>query len=578
MDLTSWHNAANTVGNEGRGFSYLWEQQSSIEDMANEILRYVNGVVYTDMATGKICIVLAREASTAGLDHLTASHFLEPPQLNRPHWSDTKNQVDLTYTDRSTILHETKSVTDIELANYQVQGVFVPAQVQSLGCPTEALALKQAREAVRVLATPLLRLSGRLNRKAYNYHPGSRFIYDDPDNNISDVTMIVNRIKYGTIIDGAITVEAIEDIFDYGEGSYGTANRVTNDLFGEAEEVTLSGAIVVPYFFQRDNTDRPLVFAARPNDSCIAYDVALDDDIQPDSVTFAPTGVLTQDYDQLTDPTDNSGTLIVEDLIDLDELQSESATAIANDAVNLIYFESTGELAAWQSYTDNLDGTITLNNVWRGVLDTPPMAHVTGERVWFISYGLGLQDLPFTTSVSIEVLPEAVQSAISLEDADAFSLSENHRPERPNPVRFVTLGGSYTNEFQDTGDVELDWRESNRLTETTVVKQDNATITPEASTTYEIDIYGEDDTVIRNVTGLTSPTYTYTNANELTDTGKARLEFFLTAKIFSKRDGLRSKYSFDRKVFRIDPDSFGRITIAGEDRVSIDGARRTVIL
>jgi hypothetical protein len=577
MNLTSWDDAADTVRSEARGWNYLWDRQSSIEEMANEILRYVNGVVYTDLATGEIAIALAREASTVGLGHLDKSSFLEAPQVNRPHWSETKNQVFVKYTDQSTILHDVKSVEDLDLNNFDIQGVKIPATVEHRGCPTEELALLLAAESRRTLATPLLRLSGRLNRKAYNYHPGTRFIYDDPTEDITDVVMIVNRVKYGTIIDGAITIEAIEDIFAYGTASYGPATKIVSDPFGDPAQATLYGALEVPYWFQRDDLNRPLVYAARPNEASITYDVALDGEIQPDEIAFAPTGTLENDYEQLTDPTDNSGTLVIGSLVDESELENVSAALIASEAAQLIYFESTGELAAFESFTDNLDGTITLNNVWRGVIDTPPMAHSAGERVWFLSYGLGLNELNFDGSIVIKFLPKSVRSAISLAATTASTtLNEADRASRPYPVRYVTLGGSYTNEFQDTGDVVLAWRESNRLTETTVVKQDNTTATPEDDTTYEIDIYGEDDTLIRAVTGLTAATYTYTNANELSDTGKARLEFFITAKIFSKRDGLRSKHSWDRKVFRIDPDSFARITRTSDTRVTRDGKRRTI--
>lgn len=576
----SWTTASDTVVTEGRGFCYEWDQQSSIEEMANEILRYINGVIYSDLSSGELCLVLAREASTVGLDHLDKTCFLEPPQLNRPAYSETKNQVALTYiprADANNVLQKAQDVEDLDLNNFDIQGVAVPAPITMSGCPTEEIALKLAREAVRALATPLLRLSGRLNRKAYHYVPGTRFFYDDPNEDISNVVMIVNRVQYGTVIDGAITIEAIEDVFAFGTASYGPAAKITNNPFGDAAQATLYGALEVPYWFQRDNSPRPLVYAARPNDASTSYDVALAGEIQPDEIAFAPTGTLEDDYEQLTDPTDNSGTLVIGSLVDDDQLEAVSSALIASEAAQLIYFESTGELAAFESFTDNLDGTITLNNVWRGVIDTPPMAHAAGERVWFLSYGLGLNELTFDGSVAIKFLPKSVRSAISLASTTASTtLNEADRALRPYPVRYVTLGGSYTTLQQDTGDVVLAWRESNRLTETTVVKQDNTTATPEDDTTYEIDIYGEDDTVIRSVTGLTSPNYTYLNTDELSDTGKSRLEFFITAKIFSKRDGLRSKYSWDRKVFRIDPDSFARITRDDEIRVTRDGTRRVI--
>lgn len=579
---SSWEGAAVTCFNEGLAWAYDWNRESSIEDMVAEILRYVDGVAYTDLATGKLEIVLARDDyDPDDLDEISDDDNVEIVSLSRGAIIDSKNELRVLFTDRETLLHDERAILVRDSANNASQEATVAATVRYRGCPHGDIAVRVGMRDLRALSLSLWRGTIKVDGKFYKYHPGKVFKFTWPEEGIDQVIMRVTRIKYGTIKDQTIEIEFIEDVFAAGTQTYASpGDTVWTNPIGPAANVINGGVSELPFWYQRNNQMRVIGYAERPGgQGTIGYDAYLNSEVSAEDLDFTATGTLLNDYEQLTDPTDNGGTLILEDVTDKSAIGAAGAGDIAALGSNLALIVSSAgvEWIAFESATNNIDDTITLNNVWRGVLDTPPLAHPAGARVWFTSYDAAICEEIFAngTTVNFKPVAKGVRSGATFANAPQFTVVTDQRALRPYPPRFVTLGGSYTNEFQDTGDVELDWRESNRLTETTVVKQDNATITPETVTTYEIDIYGEDDTVIRNVNGLTAPTYTYTNTDELSDTGKSRLEFFITAKIFSKRDGLRS-YPWIRKVFRIDPDSFARITRDDDTRLTRAGTRRVI--
>jgi hypothetical protein len=579
----SWEGAADTCVDEGLAWAYDWDRESSVEDMAAEILRYVDGVVYTDLLTGKLEIVLARDDyDPEDLDELSDDDNVEIVSLSRGAIIDTKNELRVLYTDRESLLHEEVALVVRDAANNTSQDATIAATVRYRGCPHGDIALRIGMRDLTALSLELWRGTLKVDAKFYRFHPGKVFKFTQPEEGIDQVIMRATRVKHGTLKDPRIEIEFIEDVFAAGTQTYTSPpDTIWTNPIGAAEDVTNAGISELPFWYQKDNQMRVIGYAERPGGlGTIAYDAYLNSIVSAEDVDFTATGTLANPYEQLTAPTDNSGTLIIEDLTDESAIEPASAADIAalGSNVALIVSAAGVERIAFESAIENLDGTITLENVWRGVLDTPPINHPAGARVWFTSYDAAICEDTFANNTAVDFKPVAkgVRSGASFADAPEFTVVTARRALRPYPPRFVTLGGSYTNEFQDTGDVELDWRESNRLTETAVVKQDNATFTPEDDTTYEIDIYGEDDTVIRNVTGLTAPNYNYTNVNELSDTGKSRLEFFITAKIFSKRDGLRSTYSWNRKVFRIDPDSFARITRDDDTRLTRAGDRRVI--
>jgi len=567
IDTDNFIDATTDVWSEGLGFSYLWTSASPVEEMISEILRFVDGALYTDLQTGKIKVKLVRpETPTITL---TNDDFLEIESFTRGSWEDTKNEVRVTFPDHTKVDFEDSTAYWQELANRQIQGVTDAVEISYRGCVSAAQANRLAARDGRVYATPLAKLSGKLDRKAWSFVPGGSFYFTWPEQGIENLVMRVANVRLGTIVDGVISINAVEDVFDAGSATYGAPATTiwTDPLAGEAEDAPHSAVGEIPYFLQRDATPRIFGLAERPDNTHIAYDGAIDGDTDALNADFAPTGTLSAGLSQLTETDYDTTGFDVAGMADADLIEAGSSTSIANEGAGLALLGDpaslTHEWIAFESVTDNEDGTVTLDNIWRGVLDTPPREHAAGTRVWFFSgtFAPFFKALANGQSVRFEALTRTMRNQLTPADATNNDLTIASRALRPLPPYYVRLGGSYTNEiYSGSGDLVFTWREHARATMTQILKQSGTTTAAEAGVTYEVDIVDEDgSTVVRTVTGLSSPTYTYTSADLTTDFGGA-LQTPLYFHFYSKRDGLRSLYPWIRRVY-----DFGGSSSMAED-------------
>ncbi len=557
----SFFGAAQVVFAEKLSFSYLWTSSSAVQEMIDEICRYINGMLWQDLETGQIKLTLARDDYDPDtLRHYSNDSFTEITSFTRGSWEDTKNQVRVSFPDHARVDFEDNTAWWQDLANVQIQGLTEPVEIEYKGCPTMAIANRLAARDGRVYATPLAKLTGKIDRKAWKEHPGSVFKFSWPEQGIENMIMRVMSMKFGTITEDVVELACVEDVFSAGSATFGNpVTTVWTDPVGADAEDPEAAAGEVPYWMQRDDIPRIFGVATRSSTAEIDYDGALDHTIELARRGFTPFGTLVADYPQL-DTTDYDTTgFDVENAVLPDEILAGSAAQIAAEGRGLFLVGDPAGVHEWmaaQVVTDNLDGTVTLDNVWRGLLDTPPIAHVAGAKVWFFGSG-GVSLFPNALvnlqTVVFEALTHTINNQLTTTDATDHPVTMRSRALRPLPPYYVTLAGDYTDLRQDTGDVVLAWREHSRLAMSAVLKQSATTESPEAGVTYEIDIYGLSGTLLRSVTGLTSPTYTYTNVNELADNGTAILELRLLFRIYSKRDGWRSLYPWDRYVYRVDP-------------------------
>lgn len=566
--------AAVDVYLEGLAFDYLWTTASPVEEMIAETLRYVDAAIWTDPADGLIKMKLARDDYTVGsLTSLSNDDLIEIESFTRGSWRDTKNEVRISFPDQSRTDYEMNTATWRSPANYQIQGANEPAEITFRGCPSLILANRLAAREGRVASTPLARLKAKIDRKAWLLHPVSVFKFSWPEQGITDMVMRITTMTLGTLQDGTITISAVEDVFKAGSATYApsTSTIWTDPLGGDAEDAPHAAVGEIPYWFQRDNVSRVFGMAEQPDATHVAYDGVLDGETDVLDAAFTPTGTLQADLEQLTNSDYDTTGFVVEN-VDFGSaaIEAGSATTIATEGAGLFLIGDPAGNHEWlaaESVTDNEDGTVTLDNVWRGVLDTPPRSWTAGDRVWFFAAGSAMFVTPLTDgqTVDFEALTRTMRDQLTVSEATDYSHTVDSRALRPLPPYYIRLGGSYTTLQQDTGDLVFTWREHDRTTALEIFKQSATTDAAESGVTWEIDIYGEDDvTVLRNVTGLSSLTYTYTNADELSDTGSATLSVRLRFDFYAKRDGLRSLYPWRRYVYRTDPAAFSGGELWGE--------------
>ncbi len=572
----SFLEAAYDIWSEGLAFAYTWTTAGPVEEMVAEILRYIEAAIWVDPATGLINIILIREISEFNLGFLptlTSTDFKKLESFTRGSWAETKNEVRVNFTDHNTEDYKQNTAVWRSPANYQIQGANEPAEITFNGCPSMHLASKLAAREGRVVSTPLVRFKGTIDRQVWDWYPGKAFFFDYPEQDISQMLIRVLTMELGNNLDGTIVINCVQDVFHLSSVvATPDSDTVWTDPLDHDPEDAPYGAIgEMPYFLQRDDIPRVFGVASRPDEFHVGYDGALNDEIETIGNDFTPTGILTAELSQLADGGYNTTGFIVQDVTDADLITEGTAAEIAAQAMSLAIIgdpENEHEWIAFESFTDNEDGTVTPDNIWRGLLDTPPLPWPAGSRVWFWQAAQSVFGIPLPTSgtAKFEAMTRTFRGQLSASEATNYTKSIEERALAPLPPYYVTLGGSYTNEFQDTGDIELAWREHSRLAMTQIIKQATATTSPEGVVEYEVKVYDTLDDLIHFETGLSSPEYTYTNADELTDTGEMELQARLKFEIYARRDSdnERSLYPFVRYVYRVDPESFDNaVTVNG---------------
>ena len=552
---SSFYEAALVVQNGARedsdGVSYLWDQTEPIEALLERILRQIDAVLYTDLQTGKIKIALAREPSD---DDITLAptfdndNVIEVVSSTRGALDATSNEVRVTYTDRAAGYIRRGSPLARNLANRQLQGQTKPVTINYPGVSNEAYAIRLAVRDLRALSLPLLRHTIRVDREGSFLVPGQIYKWSDEGEGIENLVMRVTRVRYGGLPRGTVEVEGVEDAFRVGDVPLAvTPGSWTDPAAGDAEDAT-AAAFEVPYYLQGDDAQRLMAAAARPDDAHKSYDLVVASETRVPHVDFTPSGTLVNNYSEATADVDTSDTLIVEDLTDADELLTATAAEVGEGKTLLVI---DNEWLAYRTFTDNGDGTYTFHNVYRGLLDTVPANHAAGARVWFVSIDAALDEEVRAegTAYACEMLTRTVRDVLTQGEATNHSVTAKRRAGRPYRPSYLEVNSSYTSRtIPATGSVALAWKERNRLSETSVIRQNTTSVAPELGTTYTLKIYNAAGTLIRTEAGLTDPSYTYTNAQETADNGS--LSDWLTFALYAVRGTLTSWQAVMRQVAR----------------------------
>jgi len=237
--------------------------------------------------------------------------------------------------------------------------------------------------------------------------------------------------------------------------------------------------------------------------------------------------------------------------------QSTTSFEVTNeDGVDLVepgtWLRITGgvkeELCSFVSF-DPITSILVVN---RAVLDTTPQAHPAGARLWFSENldFVGADERYLEAEVlDIKLLPVGSAAVLDLAAASNASHTFTARHLRPYPPGKTQING-FDYPTSVTGDITLSWAHRDRLSQTAyLVTQPEASIGPEAGTTYTIRIYNAQTagTLIRTYTGLTGTSQIYTAAQATIDNAGVK-PTNLRVEIESVRSGYTS-HQFQQRAF-----------------------------
>jgi Putative phage tail protein len=507
----SFTTAAQTLFDEGFGLCMIWNQQEEIGKFIAQVLDHCGGVLYSDPKTGLFELKLLRADYTAGsLPLYDETNIVELETFQRPGYGETVNEIVVNYRDVST--NKDASITVHNLANIQAQAGTVSSTRNYPGLPTAALAARVAQRDLIVASTPLAKARITVNREAWSEVPGGVVRLSWPKLGIATAVFRVLGVDYGALEDGRIGVELAEDVFGLPASSYVAQQPGTwQEPDNAPAAVTEAELVEAPYrslvaemsaadlsFLDADSAYMAAL-AREPNSAAQAFDlrarvgVAALEDVAVG--TFVPNGTATGAVAKTAADT----TIALSGTQGLTEILPDDLAVIG-----------TGRDAEWLKVlsVNTITPAVT---VARGVLDTTPKAHSSGARIFFDDGRSAFDPTERATSETVDysLVTRTASGVLDLALAPIIGITAQQRQHRPYPPgNFRINGASYPTTSGAT--VALTWTHRDRLQQTAyVVEQGEASIGPEAGTTYTVEIYNVDTaTVLHTETGISGTSYT----------------------------------------------------------------------
>lgn len=533
FDVPSFAAAAVTLKAEGMGVDFTLNAQDGADGIIGEILRHIDGVLYSDPLSGKITLKLARADYVVGtLLHVTPSNCLKLENYKRSTWPETSNEVKINYIARGvspyfSFKRDTQQAQN--LANMQAMGQVSSTTLDFPYFSNGALALKAAFRTLRIVSVPLASATLTVNRTMASLTVGKVFVLDWPPMGISGMVCRVMNMALGPLDSNTVQLTVVEDVFNTAPVVF-TAPSPTAWVAPTTAPLQHLKAAAIPVMYYLIKADQfiGICMVVRAGGSSTSWDGMFRDvPTAPDSppsgtmltsgAPFTPAGTLVALYPYTTAYQDEVGFLVTDVNQDLARLRSTDAAGLARGD-NLAWIASAdgGEIIAWRDIIPQATpGQYMIVGVLRGQFDTAPLDHKIGDTVYFFypgayqpyypgqdtssvpptatsqGVGAGFKFWPSIKGIKSSLPPAAPTGAIAHPGTPTPAL-DPQRAIMPLPVgntRLNTVLNRAINPATLLPDNNtLEWYIRNRLLQVTTLAHDAGTMAQEAGETYDVDV------------------------------------------------------------------------------------------
>lgn len=511
VDLTSFQAAAATLESEGQGFSAALH--GPVRTCIQQVCNQIDGIVYQNRA-GQIAIKLVRNDYTPAALPLFNKSNCQVRQWSTTDWDDTFNEVIGIYKDRDAD-YKVRAYREQSDASIAIRGRR-PIEIKYPGVKTRTLVRKLCARDLLTLSVPNVYLEIACNREASVLETGDvfRFTWDFEGYSINQMVFRVEDVDLGAYRDGTVIVKASRDKYDRQsplmdidpvdawdppnvQPAAATVFRADELPLWMGYKAELAGKINDRYaaylrYCAKVPGSIEQFFAARASldsGSTYAEDAAYQD--------FTPYAELETAYARETGPYDTTVGLRF-DTFDFDVdaiLGSATATEIRQHGKNLALIDE--EIIAFESISGPSGGVYTLNNVWRGLLDTVPTDHAVNAKIWFIGIA-GLEPIgsarwdgwPLTPpSIDYHIIPSTGLQSLDPDDATDDTIAIVDRALLPLPVADMYVDGLKAGGTVYENEVLVQGKPRDRL-QTQISRGDEASEHGDVDSTHRYDVNG----------------------------------------------------------------------------------------
>lgn len=476
INTASFVAAGNTLATEGNGWSNLTDREQQAQTLIEEVLRQIDAVLYED-SDGRYVLKLIRDDYTLGATPIfDETDVLEVDSFTRGAWVQTQNHVQLTFIDRTDDFKQTAAIAQ-DLANVEIQQANVVHQVSFPGVKHPTTARDLAARELRQVSFPFAKVKLTVNRRGSSLRPGDVVRFTWAKLGVTEMPLRIIQVDQGELVNGRVTLECVQDIFKIAEVTFEQPQPTnwvptTNDAAAFVNE----RAIDCPYWYiLTDETlqgaagERVLAVAERPSGVVIGWRLNVDAggglgfEFVGDSQGTTPSAQLDAAYAEDTADVETSDLLVVKNAVGIEKVGDTDAASIEEFGSNTCLLN--GEILAFEQLVDNGNGTFTLRNVHRGLLDTLPEAHAEDDRIYFLRAGWAVSNVAYggTASVDVKNQSETTTDRLALGSAATLPLTFDRRTQRPLPPGNFQVNGSRYPTDVGANDVTTTWAHRNRV-------------------------------------------------------------------------------------------------------------------
>lgn len=214
LDMPSFVAAATTLNTEGHGYSRSVESSTTALDLITEICAQIDAVMYEDTVTGLIGIKLIRPDYDVGsLALITPENCEELQNFAMGGWTDVPNQIQVVFTNRADNYQPGSSTSQSQGNAVGQDGETRLLVLQMPGVTTQDLADQIVSRELQARSRPLMKCRAIVNREFLRAKTGDVYLLTWPEANISRVVMRVGAAGRGTLENGQISLDLIQDYF-----------------------------------------------------------------------------------------------------------------------------------------------------------------------------------------------------------------------------------------------------------------------------------------------------------------------------------------------------------------------------
>lgn len=543
IDENSFIYAANQLCSEGFGLCFFWQRQEDVDAFIQTVLDHIGGVLYTDRSTGLETLRLIRD--DYNIDDLPTFSF-GSGLLDI--LSDDSGSQDIAYNEVVVKYHDPITDTDGEARAHNAGARIAQGSTNSLskeypGVPTKELAGRVAVRELIVQSGGLKKYKVKLDRSAWRIAPGMPFRIVAPQRGIASVVLRAGEVTdYSVQRGGHIEIAALEDVF-----SMPATSMVVPEEGGwvpptsDPVEPDASAVFELSYY---DLTKRLSQFDLPSINDADAYM----------GMVAAQPLPTQQQYDLMVD--NGSG---------FTNTGSASFTANAKLAGALGYLDTTLTVIDVEHWPDDVigdslmigdermridayDPTTGEMTVARGVADTLPRKHAANAIVWLPDDDIASDRVVYAEGEELEAAAATRTTSAVLPEEDwvKLPLTIMGRVGRPYPPADLKVDGESV--FTAGGEhptPEFTWVPRNRITQQDqLVGHTEGPVVAEVGTTYEVEVYDSEGTLLSTHDVGTDLTFTYDGTLQAADGDPVTIK----VNVVSVRDGFRSLYSYDAPV------------------------------